>query len=78
MKPFDTNLIVLERFGANGEAAKFYGLLVARWNIQALELLTAIPGKFICPQLSALLGKDVQGIANNQVKEHMLKKGTSI
>lgn len=56
---FCTNLIVLERFGANGEAAKFDGLLVGRRNIQVLELLTAIPGKFVRPQLSALLGKYV-------------------
>lgn len=56
---FHTNLIVLERFGANGEAAKLYGLLVARWNIQVPELLTAIPGEFERPQLSALLGKYV-------------------
>lgn len=54
-----TNLVVLERFGANGEAAEFDGLLVARWNVQVLELLAAIPGQFIRPQLSALLGKYV-------------------
>lgn len=57
--PLGANLIVLERFGANGEAAKFDGLLVAGRNIQVLELLAAIPGQFIRPQLPALLGKDV-------------------
>lgn len=34
-----THLTVMEGFGANSEAAQFYGLLKARGNVQLLKLL---------------------------------------
>lgn len=43
-----THLAVMKRFSANGEAPQFYGLLEAGGNVQLLELLVGIPGKFIC------------------------------
>lgn len=60
----------MKRFGANGEAAQFYGLLEAGGNVQLLELLVGIPGKLVCTQFSTLLGQRIQGVTNNQVKEN--------
>lgn len=60
----------MKRFGANGEAAQFYGLLEAGGNVQLLELLVGIPGKFIRTQFSTLLCQRIQGVTNNQVKEN--------
>ena len=64
-----THLAVVKGFGANGEAAQFYGLLEARGYVQLLEFLVGIPGKLISPQPPTLLGQCIQGVANNKVKE---------
>lgn len=60
----------MERFGANDEAAALNGLLEARGNVQLLELLIRIPGKFIRTQFLTLLCQCIQGVTNNQVKDN--------
>lgn len=63
-------LTVMEGFGANGDAAKFYRLLEAWGNVQLLQLLVRISGKLVCTQLSTLFGQCIQGVTKNQVKEN--------
>ena len=63
----------MKRFGVDGEAAQLDGLLEAGGNVQLLQLLVRISGKFIRTQFSTLLRQRVQGVTNNQVKEYNVR-----
>lgn len=66
----------MEGFGANGEVAQLYSLQEAGGNVQLLELLIGIPSKFICTQFSTLLGKCIQGVSDNGMKENTGRRNT--